>query len=180
MKNILMTVAVAMMCFLNLFSQETSKEPTTNMKSPFFDIGYDFNGMSLGFGFRYWNVGLSLGVSGVGKYLPEHSRQYLSIPDANERFTYPSIWVTADAYYFYDLNDAFTVFGNIGYGVGTDSVLATKKGETNGSKYILGAENKSSITFGAGVQYFFPMQIGVGLGYHSKRGIYAQISYYWY
>ncbi len=157
-----------------------SDAPQGMMKSAFVDGGFGQGGMSLGFGFRYWNLGLSLGLSGIGKNLPPHSQQWIMENEIQDRYTYPSMWVTGDIYYFYDLNDEFTIFGNVGYGVGTDSILATKRGDTHQSKYFYRIENKSSVTFGAGVQYFLQNQIGLGLGYHNKRGIYAQVSYYWF
>lgn len=180
MKKITILIICLVASIYSVFPQDNYKEPAGNMKSVFLDAGYDFNGASFALGFRYWNLGLSIGAAGLGATLPEHTNQFITLTDAKETFTYHSIWVTTDLYYFYDINDEFTAFANIGYGVGSDSLLATKRDENTGRKYILGSENHSSVTFGAGLQYFFQNQIGVAVGYHNKRGVYAQISYYWY
>ena len=97
---------------------------------------------------------------------------------------YSSIHVTTDLYYFHDINDQFTVFGNIGYGVGTDSVLAHHKDDQSTANknrlYAIGTETNSGITFGLGVQYFLEEWVGFGIGYHSRRGVYAQFNYFWF
>lgn len=155
------------------------KEPVGIMKNVFGDVGYGEGGVSFGLGFRYWDLGISVGMSGIGQSVPPHN-YYILATDVLETYKYPTMWVVGDLYYFYDLNDEFTFFANVGYGVGADTVLATKKGETTGAKYYHKTENRSGVTFGAGIQYFIENQIGFGIGYHTRRGPYLQVSYYWY
>lgn len=181
MKIFLSIVAlfIASFSLSNATTTEEAKEPVGIMKNAFGDLGYGEGGLSFGLGFRYWDFGIGVGMSGIGQSVPYHN-YYINETDILEKYTYPTMWVVGDLYYFYDLNDEFTFFANVGYGVGADTVLATKKGETTGAKYYHKTENRSGITFGAGIQYFIENQIGFGIGYHSRRGPYAQVSYYWY
>ena len=157
-------------------------------KSIFIDAGYGTNKFGFGLGFRYWNLGFSFGLAGLGESIPHYFtyREGGNITPATavDIEKYSSIHVTTDLYYFHDINDEFKVFGNIGYGVGTDSVLAHHKddqGTSNKNRlYSIGTETNSGITFGLGVQYFLEEWIGFGIGYHNRRGVYAQFNYFWF
>lgn len=157
-------------------------------KSIFIDAGYGTNKFGFGLGFRYWNLGFSFGLAGLGESIPHYFtyREGGNITPATavDIEKYSSIHVTTDLYYFHDINDEFKVFGNIGYGVGTDSVLAHHKddqGTSNKNRlYSIGTETNSGITFGLGVQYFLEEWVGFGIGYHNRRGVYAQFNYFWF
>lgn len=153
------------------------------MKSAFIDVGYGWNKLGLGFGGRYSNFGASIGIAGIGEKMPAYSKtQVLTSGQILSKESHTSTIITLDAYYFYDLNDKYTVFGNVGYSMGNDSLFGTKQGESDGTLYRISpaTESKNGICFGAGFQYFLEEYLGFGIGIHSKRGIYAQINYYWF
>ncbi len=154
-------------------------------KSIFFDAGYGARKLSFGLGVRYWNLGLSFGVAGLGGSMPGYYRDKMPTKEtAIDIEKHPSINVTTDLYYFHDFSETFTAFVNLGYGAGSDSVLA-KHSDNQGTSssnllYAYGSESKSGVTFGFGIQYFMEKWLGFGLGYHNFRGVYAQINYFWY
>ena len=153
------------------------------MKAVFMDIGYGWNKLGLGFGGRYSNFGASIGIAGIGEKMPAYSKtQTLTASQAINTKSYTSTMITLDGYYFYDINEKYTAFANVGYSMGTDSVFASKQGETDGTLYRMspGTKSKNAVTFGVGFQYFLEQYLGFGVGIHSKRGIYAQINYYWF
>lgn len=158
-------------------------------KAFFLDAGYGANKFGFGLGFRYWNLGFSFGLAGIGESMPSYQRDWgdgkiITPETAVNQKAFSSIHVTTDLYYFHDIDDNFTAFVNLGYGVGTDSVLANHKDNLNTNiqnrYYPVGTENESGITYGLGIQYFLEQWIGFGLGYHSRRGVYAQINYFWF
>lgn len=163
------------------YEEETTKEyvPSDIIKVISFDAGWGAEKLGLALGFRYWNLGVSFGVAGLGNTLPDHRNERLisGTPSSTEK--YPTIAVTTDLYYFYDINDEFTAFGNFGYSVGTDTVLA-RKDNNDSSLYLYGTENNAAFTFGLGLQYFLEQWIGIGVGYHTRRGIFAQFNYFWF
>jgi hypothetical protein len=151
------------------------------IKDIFIDFGYGADKFGIGLGFRYWNLGASFGITGLGISLPDYDKTtYLNRTESVNTERYASIAVTTDLYYFYDFNEKYTVFANIGYAVGTDTILARKASSTDTRLYRWGSENNSEITFGLGVQYFFEKWIGLGVGYHTRRGIFAQFNYFWF
>lgn len=153
------------------------------MKAAFIDVGYGWNNLGLGFGGRYSNFGASIGIAGIGTDMPAYSKtEVLTAANTYTKKSYTSTIITLDAYYFYDINDKYTAFANVGYSMGTDSLFGTKMNETDGTLYRLSptTESKNAFTFGAGFQYFLEEYLGFGIGIHSKRGIYAQINYFWF
>lgn len=168
--------------------QEKEYQGNDIFKSIFLDAGYGTNKFGFGLGVRYWNLGFSFGLAGIGESIPHYFTYReggnITPETAVDIEKYSSIHVTTDLYYFHDINDQFTVFGNIGYGVGTDSVLAHHKDDQSTANknrlYAIGTETNSGITFGLGVQYFLEEWVGFGIGYHSRRGVYAQFNYFWF
>jgi len=157
-------------------------------KAIFVDAGYGANKLAFGLGVRYWNLGASFGIAGLGSSMPSYFK-YREGGNINQETAinikkYPSINITTDLYYFYDFTESVTAFVNLGYGVGSDSLLANHKDEQNTTYkdrlYPVGTETKSGVTFGLGVQYFLEKWVGFGVGYHSRRGVYAQFNYFWY
>lgn len=158
--------------------------PGDIFKSIFIDAGYGSNALGFGLGFRYWKFGVSFGVSGIGESMPSYDRtRTVSTTEAIDMKKYAAIGVTTDLYYFYDINEKYTAFVNVGYGVGSDSLFAKRQDDTKeGTVYRCSpaTETNSGITFGLGFQYFFEKWIGIGVGYQTRRGVYAQFNYYWY
>ena len=158
-------------------------------KAFFLDAGYGANKFGFGLGVRYWNLGFAFGVAGLGESIPSYQRNWgdnkvITPETAVNQKSYSSIHVMTDLYYFYDINDDFTAFVNLGFGVGSDSILANHKDYLNtpyqDRLFPLGSDSKTGINFGLGIQYFLEQWIGFGLGYHSRRGVYAQINYFWF
>lgn len=151
------------------------------IKEIFIDAGWGSEKLGIGLGFRYWNLGASFGITGLGVKLPNYDNStYINKTEAVITEKYSTIAVTTDLYYFYDINETYTVFANFGYSAGSDTILAKKANSTDNKWYRWGSESNSEFTFGLGGQYFFEKWIALGLGYHSRRGIYAQFVYYWY
>ncbi len=151
------------------------------VKDIFIDLGYGAEKFGIGIGFRYWNFGASFGLTGIGVSLPDYDKTtYLNRTENVITEKYASIAVTTDLYYFYDINDKYTAFVNFGYSVGTDTILARKASSNDDRLYRWGSENNSELTFGLGFQYFFEKWIGLGVGYHSRRGVFAQFNYFWF
>ena len=151
------------------------------IKDIFIDVGYGPDKLGIGLGFRYWVFGASFGLTGLGVTLPNYDRTtYLNQTEPVFTEKYSTIAVTTDIYYFFDINEDYTVFANFGYAVGTDTILARKASSNDNKLYRWGSENNSEITYGLGFQYFFEKWIALGVGYHSRRGAFAQFNYYWY
>lgn len=158
-------------------AKEVSSEP--EIKNIFFDLGYGQYKTSFALGFRYWFAGLSIGVTGIDPGIPGYTNDLRYQPSSKkfneERYT--SLCVSGDLYYYYDISD-LSLFANIGYYSQADTILAYYP--ENDTRYTYKNENKSGITFGLGGQYSVSSSIMLGLGYHSKRGIYAQLGIFWF
>ncbi len=151
------------------------------------ELGYGGAGLGVGFGFRYEFISVSMGVAGFANSIPNYALSYhdpsinLRLPnpldDKFDEEKYESILVTFDAAYNHEF-DWGNIYAGVGFFAQTDSILA-KERET-GSYYIRGTENTSGICFNLGADYYWSEHLGVGLGFHSKKGIMARFSYYWW
>lgn len=148
--------------------------PDDPMKYLHFDLGYGPANISYGLGFRYWHLGLTIGLTGVASDIPNYSLQPAPSSDRTERF--PTIVVCGDFHFYYDFTPKITGFATLGYYSQSDTILA-KSGDY---WYRYEAESSAGLTFGLGAQYALDRQIMVGLAYQNKRGIYAQIGYRWW
>jgi opacity protein-like surface antigen len=148
--------------------------PDGPMKYLHLDVGYGPANISYGLGFRYWQFGATIGLTGVATDIPNYSRQ--TAPSAEETEKFPTIVVCFDLHYYYEINPEITAFATIGYYSQSDTILA----KSDGYWYRYDAESTSGLTFGIGGQYALNRQIMVGLAYQNKRGIYAQIGYRWW
>jgi opacity protein-like surface antigen len=146
----------------------------------FFDLGFGANNLSTGLGFRYWHFGASIGLTGFTNTVPAFSYPAYNHPKPSgqnaltEKFT--SLVVAGDVYYFHDFNK-FTVYANVGYFSQSDTVLV--KDIDRGEYFYDSRESKSGMTFGGGLEYILSKWIAIGLGYHTKLGVTAQIGYRW-
>jgi len=165
---------------------------SSNLKSVFGEVGWSKLKLSAALGFRFWNVGASMGLTGFASSKPKYiypSTQY-PIPKKGEyeeyKFTY--VLVTTDFYYFFEIFDDFIITPNVGFYVQQDSILAkslrttTPSGQSDyGQLYYLGkTENKVGINFGIGLDYYYLDNYFVGIGYNYRRGIFLRFAYYWY
>jgi hypothetical protein len=149
------------------------------IKSLFADLGYGFIGASGALGFRYSFLGLSIGAAGFNNSVPAHAYGVGGgqvQPAGTEEKIYTTIAVCGD-FYFYHKIQSFTIFADLGYFSQSDTVLwrDIKTGDFTFAR----SQNKDGITFGAGIQFNVAKDINVGVGLHSKFGIYAQIAYLW-
>ncbi|MFN3270499.1 MAG: hypothetical protein ACK42G_07925 [Candidatus Kapaibacteriota bacterium] len=181
---------LALFISLNSYAQESFW--ASNLKSVFGEIGWNKLKLSAAVGFRFWNVGASMGLTGFASSKPKYiypSTQY-PLPKKGEydeyKFTY--VLVTTDFYYFFELFDDFIITPTIGFYVQQDSILAksrritTPYGQTDyGQLYYLGkTENKTGLNFGIGIDYYLLDQYFVGIGFNYRRGIFLRFAYYWF
>jgi len=157
----------------------------------FLDLGYGTNGPGGALGFRYWNLGASIGVTGFASDIPQTTVIYpgdnINIGDLPTK-KYPSNVVYGDLIAFYDINLDYTIFAGIGFYSAIDSVLAYREIQGINAYYKKGAETHSGITFSIGAQtslYFLDEenpaldQLVAGVGYHTKLGIFLRLAYRW-
>jgi hypothetical protein len=164
------------------YEDEDYYEP--NWKNLFFDLGYGSGGVGGALGFRYYFIGVSLGVTGFANNIPD-AGYFVPTTEEFEYKNYPSNSVFGDVYYFYDFED-FTLFANVGYFSSVDSVMKYYYEDKAYQKH--GIEEDSGLTWGFGVNkslYFLNEenerfdQLLAGVGYQSEMGIYLQITYRW-
>ncbi len=182
MKKIIILILLSNPLFT--FSQESLWN--SNIKSVFGEVGYGSLKWSGALGFRFWNLGISMGLAGFSASKPRYiypSKDY-PLPKQYEyeeyKFTY--ILVTTELYYFWEIFDDFIITPSLGFYVQQDSVLARSLRDNDyGLLYYLGkTENKTGITFGLGIDYYYSDDMVVGLGYNYRRGLFARIAYYWF
>jgi len=185
--NLIVLLSFVIVLSNSAFSQDDdyygNYEEQAKIKQLFLDIGYGTNGTGAGIGFRYSFFGFGLNLSGFAKDIPNYIT-YERIRQEDVAYTekFPTIILSLDGYLFYDIDDYFTVFGNIGYYTQADSVLARKRNSENKLRdfYMYKTETTSGISFGAGLQYLIWDNVGLGAGFHNKKGFFAQVSYYWF
>ncbi len=156
-------------------------------KALIFDAGFGgAGGMSLGLGFRYSYASLMIGFAGFANDMPNYAVRppqgiiispNQPLPGGYERESFTGLLVTADLAYHYQLNQEISAFGMIGYYSQQDSILARET--STGDYYRYAVENTSGIAFGLGGDYGVSEWITLGLGYHTKRGVFARFSYRW-
>ncbi|MCX8054518.1 MAG: hypothetical protein N3A67_02480 [Ignavibacteria bacterium] len=159
------------------------------LKGLMLDFGGGSDGLSMAFGFRYWLASLSIGVVGFANKIPKYSNvppvgvnlnPSQPLPNGFVEEKHTGIIVTFDGAIHYEMFP-WNFFGSIGYYTQQDSVLA-KQVNTTGQilgRYSYKVENSQGIAFGAGANYYLSDNIGVGIGLHTKRGVYAQFVYVW-
>lgn len=171
---------------------EVGGNETTNSqyyKNIFFDLGYGARGLSFGAGFRWWVFSAGIGLTGIldkSANAQGWSNAYGIPYPANgssvyETEKFPSATVSLDLSYYYDYEE-FSPFITLGYYVQSDSVFAKYTGEVyqyQGVRFPIGSENKTGLAFGIGCQYYPWESVNVALGYHNKKGVFAQIGYFW-
>jgi len=173
----------------NLFSQPTEEEYeyADDYKALQFDLGYtNYSGLSAALGFRYWLFSFSIGLSGFANKIPAYSMDSYSVninpmqplPNGYEEEKYGALLVTADLGFHYDITENIGLFASIGYYSSTDTLLAYNY--NNYIRYYYKYYVSDGIAFSVGGDYFLTDQIKAGLGYHTRRGIFARISYIWF
>jgi len=186
--NLILLLSLVIVLSNSAFSQDDdyygNYEEQAKIKQLFLDIGYGTNGTGAGIGFRYSFFGFGLNLSGFAKDIPNYNTLGPRIKPEEVASTekYPTIILSLDGYLFYDIDDYFTVFGNIGFYTQADSVLARKRDSENklGDLYMYKTETTSGFSFGGGLQYLIWDNVGLGAGFHNKKGFFAQVSYYWF
>lgn len=173
----------------NLFSHPTEEEYeyAADYKALQFDLGYtNYSGLSAALGFRYWLFSFSIGLSGFANKIPAYSMDSYSVninpmqplPNGYEEEKYGALLVTADLGFHYDITENIGLFASIGYYSSTDTLLAYNYSKD--IRYYYKYYVSDGIAFSVGGDYFLTDQIKAGLGYHTRRGIFARISYIWF
>jgi len=156
-------------------------------KSIFGDVGYfGPGGLSLGVGVRYWFASLELGLSGFAKSVPNYSMNSYDVgitptqplPGGYVEDKYTKIIVTGDLGFYVDILDPFIIFASVGFYSQQDTILA--KEIQTGYHYFYKYYNSSGVAFGIGANYVLNDVFEIGLGYHTKRGVFARVTYYWF
>ncbi len=192
--NFLMFLTAAVICSSVLYAQDDAGntedndgKPEAPFKSIFMDIGGGGPaGLSAAVGFRYSFASLSIGIAGFAKDIPNYSTNTYGVqinpssalPSGYTEDRYTALIVTGDAAFYLDYFKPVTLFGSIGFYSAQDSVLAKKI--TSDERYLWKTENKSGLCFGVGAVYPIADMIEIGAGYHTKRGVFARLTYYWY
>lgn len=186
-KHLLKLFLLIVICLNTGYGAENKESTSSEIQAINFDLGYGAFGVSAGLGYRYSFLGLSVGVAGLTNdvpaysLIPPNSQTIFSpnspLPAGYESKKYYGLIVTGDLTGYYDLNEEFTLFGSVGIYAQQDSVLAV---ETKSDlKYFYKVENSTGLCFGLGGSYAVSEWINLGLAYHTKRGLFAQIAYYW-
>jgi opacity protein-like surface antigen len=157
------------------------------------DLGYGSNEMSAGLGFRYsfnntpFGLGVMVGLTGFTITLPPYRRTTGIagdvIPKGVVKETFSKLVISTDLMAFFDVSDRFSLFGSVGYYSQSDTILY-KNPQDNlyylSNNYQDQYQSSSSLCLGTGFQYFLTDKVTLGLAYHTKLGIYAQLGYAWY
>lgn len=180
--------AISLIPFANSIAESDEYYPP--VKGIFIDVGAGGDGMSANLGFRYSYFSVALGLVGFANTIPNYSltppigviiNPNQPLPNGFEADSYTGLIVTADAGFHFDYFYPYTVFATVGFFNQQDSVLAkdNSTGVTRGNKYFWRAENSLGLTFGLGGNYQINDYVALGLGYHTKRGVYGQFLYTW-
>lgn len=164
--------------------EESFWNPASQFKMVFGDLGYGPRNLSAAVGFRYAFLGVDIGLGGIIRDIPNYIWPSKEFPMpkagnyAEEKFARLS--VSFDFLYYYDVSD-FSFFAGLGYYSQTDTVLAKSYEDLTRNIYFrLREERKSGLCFTLGGQYFISDMIAVGVGYHTKKGIFLEVGYFWY
>jgi hypothetical protein len=165
-------------------SEETSEEQSGIKKGVYFDLGYSGPaGLSAALGFRYWFASVNIGLAGFANKVPNYAYDYIAIkpgqplpPNYTEE-RYPAVIVTGDLSFHYEVTDKITAFASIGYFSQQDTILAYDY--KNDLRYYYQYYTTAGACFGVGGEYSVQDDMNLGIGYHTKRGIFARITYIW-
>lgn len=171
----------------NVEYTEETEEPTGIKKAINLDVGFGGPaGVSAALGFRYWFGSFTFGLGGFANSMPNYSRNTYNVkiypnnplPAGYSEEKYGALVVTGDFGLHYDGFKPFSVFVLVGFYSQTDSVLAYDYKQD--VRYFYHTLTSSGLAFGFGGEYKLQDAIYVGLGYHTKRGVFAKLTYYWY
>ena len=173
---------------VNLANAYDDDLPT--VKALMIDVGGGPNGLSMGFGFRYWITSLHIGMTGFANSIPNYAfpdynripiRQHEPLPAGYEKEVHTGLIFTADLGVHLDYFYPYTFFGTVGYYNQQDSLLAKETNPTTATahRYFWRTEGKEGLAFGLGGNYYINDNVGLGVGLHTKRGIYGQFVYSW-
>lgn len=190
-KFLLVIVGISILSFNSqiLFAQSSEEEYeySTDYKAIQVDLGYSsYAGISAALGFRYWLFSFSLGLSGFANKIPAYSMDSYSVkinpmqplPNGYEEEKYGALLVTADLGFHYDITENIGLFASIGYYSATDTLLAHDYNKD--VRYYYKYHVSDGLAFSLGGDYFVSDDIKAGLGYHTRRGIFARLSYIWF
>lgn len=183
--------AILLLLFFNytFIANAQNNNPAPYLKGILLDAGAGKDGFGIAFGFRYWFASLSIGVVGLANKIPNYSNippvgvnisPNQPLPNGYYEDRYTGIIVTFDGSLHYEYYP-WNFFASVGYYTQQDSILA-KHVSSDGrilGRYRYRVENSQGIAFGGGANYYLTDNLGIGLGLHTKRGIYAQLVYVW-
>jgi hypothetical protein len=164
---------------------ETYNEDVPSLYGIHAELGYGAPGLGAGLGFRYEFFSFTVGLSGFANSIPnylsykegENLQLNQPLPGGYVQEEYEAIVVSFDAAYNHEF-DWGNVYAGVGFYSQQDTVLA--KEVKTGDYYTRGVINSSGICFNFGADYYWSENIGIGLAIHTKKGILARFSYYWW
>lgn len=180
---------------LNIYSQ-TSKNANQeyfveDRMSAFFDLGYGKYSLSGAIGFQYpvfssfdnflnkFSVGASIGLTSVINDAPG-SVNYTTPTQSYELKKFTTLVLCIDIPIYYHITENINGFASVGYYSQTDSLFLKTGDGQYWQNTLKPYETENGLAFGFGAQYFLEQFIGFGVGYHTKRGFFAQFNYFWY
>lgn len=194
MKRFFLLTAVTFMFvsfgFTNQLNNVYADDDFEPIKAIFIDVGGGGNGMSAALGFRYSFASLSVGLAGFTNKIPNYALTpptgvYFNptqpLPSGYTEDKHLGLIVSFDAGFHLDYFYPYTFFATVGYFTQQDSVLA-KEVRIDGrspNRYAYRVENTDGFAFGGGGNYQISDYVALGLGLHTKRGIYGQFVYTW-
>jgi opacity protein-like surface antigen len=191
---LILLIAIALNAGVTSYSQEVEEEETeyteevsNRMKAIHADVGY-FGpaGLSAALGFRYWFASFTLGLSGLTSNIPNYSPYgyelgiypHSPLPANYISKNYAALVVTGDFSFYYPVLKKVNVFGTLGFYSQQDSVLAWDI--TDDVYYFWRNKKTSGFCFGAGAEFDYQDNLKLGIGYHTKRGLFARLAYFWF
>lgn len=193
MKKLIWLLIVVSFPFIASNSAAQQEDPAEEgiYKSIFLEGGYGEAGASAAIGFRYWQLGLAVGVSGFASDIPNYAFSYGTgqvispnqpLPSGFWEEKHEALIVAADLSYYYDNFAPWTAFVSVGGFSQQDTVLAVHRPQSSSKdeRFFYRVENSSGVCFGGGVLYDINEMSSIGLGYHTKRGVFARFDYFWF
>jgi outer membrane protein assembly factor BamA len=191
--------AAALLIVLNIFSSSLQAQDTDEnnggseeevvggiSKAVFFDLGFGGPaGLSGGLGFRYSYFSFTLGLSGFANKVPAYQINNYGtginasqpLPVGYSQESYSALIVTGDFGFNYEIVPKITAFASIGYYSQQDTILAHDYKQD--LRYYYKYYTSSGLCYSIGGEYAITDDINVGIGYHTKRGVFGRIAYTW-
>lgn len=158
----------------------------TDKRSAHFDASYSEHGFGASLGVRWRFIGASIGLAGFLNNIPNY-QTYIPqgvgitpgkpLPDGWEEASYTRALTTFDVDFYTDIAAPVTLTASVGYFARSDSILAHNLSVDTYYWYRYNSE--SGFTLSAGAEYPVSRNFSLGAGYHSQKGGYLRLVYFW-